>query len=86
VIAQTGPGGDFLSTKHTARHVRKAQWRPTIINRKGYERWSQDGGADLREQARRKALRLLAAPAAAPLAADLAARIDELVEAFSPAG
>jgi trimethylamine--corrinoid protein Co-methyltransferase len=85
VIAQTGPGGDFLSTKHTARHLRTSQWRPTIINRKGYERWVEDGGADLREQARRKALRLLAAHATAPLAADVASRIDTLVEAFSPA-
>ena len=86
VIAQTGPGGDFLSTKHTARHLRKAQWRPTIINRKGYERWLEDGGVDLREQARRKALRLLAEHAVAPLAADLAGRIDALVAGFSPAG
>jgi len=86
VIAKTGPGGDFLSTKHTARHMRTAQWRPTIINRKGFERWRQDGGPDLREQARRKALRLLATHTTPPLAADVAARIDALVEAFSPAG
>jgi len=84
VISQTGPGGDFLSTKHTARHMRKAQWRPTIINRKAYERWSADGGLDLREQARRKALRVLAEHTTTPLAADLAGRIDELVAAYSP--
>ena len=85
VIAETGPGGDFLSTKHTARHMRAAQWRPTIINRKGFERWTEDGGPDLREQARRKALRVLDTHAAAPLPADLAARIDALVEAFATA-
>ncbi len=86
VIAKTGPGGDFLSTKHTAKHMRAAQWRPTIINRKGFERWLEDGGADLREQARRKALRLLAQHTPPPLTADVAARIDALVEGFSPAG
>jgi trimethylamine--corrinoid protein Co-methyltransferase len=86
VIAKTGPGGDFLSTKHTARHMRTAQWRPTIINRKSFERWREDGGADLREQARRKALRLLATHTTPPLAADVAAQIDALVAAFSPAG
>ena len=86
VIAKTGPGGDFLSTKHTAKHMRAAQWRPTIINRKGFERWLEDGGADLREQARRKALRLLAQHTPPPLAADVATRIDALVEGFSPAG
>jgi trimethylamine--corrinoid protein Co-methyltransferase len=86
VIAQTGPGGDFLSTKHTAKHMRKAQWRPTIINRKGFERWKQDGSSDLREQARRKALRLLEQHKPPALAADVAARIAALVEGFVPAG
>ena len=85
VIAETGPGGDFLSTKHTARHMRAAQWRPTVINRKGFERWSEDGGPDLREQARRKALQVLATHEPAPLPADLAARIEALVEGFATA-
>ena len=84
VIGQTGPGGDFLSTKHTARHLRSAQWRPTIINRKGYERWAEDGGVDLREQARRKALRLLAEHTPPALAADVETRIAALVEGFRP--
>jgi trimethylamine--corrinoid protein Co-methyltransferase len=86
VIAQTGPGGDFLSTKHTARHMRATQWRPTVLNRKGYERWADDGGVDLREQARRKAVRLLAEHTPPSLPAEVAARIDALVDGFRPAG
>ena len=83
-VREVGPGGDFLSAKHTARHVRKAQWRPTIINREGHVRWAEDGGLDLREKARRKALRLLETHEPAPLPAELAARIDGLVEGFKP--
>ena len=83
-IRQVGPGGDFLSSKHTARHVRKAQWRPTIINRQGYVRWQEEGGLDLREKARRKAVRLLETHQPEPLAADVAARIDALVASFVP--
>ena len=79
------PRRRLSSTKHTAKHMRAAQWRPTIINRKGFERWREDGGADLREQARRKALGLLAQHTTPPLAADVAGRIDALVDAFSPA-
>ena len=86
VIAATGPGGDFLSTKHTAKHMRAAQWRPTIMNRKGYERWTESDSPDLREAARLKAQRLLATHAAPPVAADVAATIDALVEGFAPAG
>jgi trimethylamine--corrinoid protein Co-methyltransferase len=83
-IRQVGPGGDFLSSKHTARHVRSAQWRPTIINRQGFVRWQEEGGLDLREKARRKALRLLETHQPAPLPDGVAARIDALVAGFAP--
>jgi len=85
-IRAVGPGGDFLATKHTARHVRSAQWRPTIINRQPYSRWLAEGGLDLREQARRKALKLLATHHPAPLPAELATEIDALVAGFVPEG
>jgi trimethylamine--corrinoid protein Co-methyltransferase len=83
-IRAVGPGGDFLSTRHTARHVRTAQWRPTILNRQGRTRWLQEGGLDVREKARRKALRLLETHEPEPLQEELAARIDELVAGFEP--
>ena len=83
-IRQVGPGGDFLGSKHTAKHVRTAQWRPSIINRQGYVRWQEEGGLDLREKARRKALSLLETHQPAPLEAGLAARIDALVAGFTP--
>ena len=83
-IRQVGPGGDFLSSRHTAKHVRTAQWRPTIINRQGYVRWQEEGGLDLREKARRKALKLLETHQPAPLADGVAARIDALVAGFVP--
>ena len=83
-IRQVGPGGDFLSSRHTAKHVRTAQWRPTIINRQGYVRWQEEGGLDLREKARRKALKLLETHQPAPLAVAVAERIDALVAGFVP--
>jgi trimethylamine---corrinoid protein Co-methyltransferase len=85
-VRKVGPGGDFLSTKHTAKHVRKAQWRPTIINRLGRARWQEEGGLDLREKARRKALHLLETHQPEPLDVGLAARIDALVAGFVPEG
>jgi trimethylamine--corrinoid protein Co-methyltransferase len=84
VIRKVGPGGDFVSARHTSRHVRTAQWRPTIINRQGRVRWLEEGGLDLRERARRKALALLEAHEPGPLDAGLAERIDALVDGFVP--
>jgi trimethylamine--corrinoid protein Co-methyltransferase len=84
VVRDVGPGGDFLSHRQTAKQVRKAQWRPTIINRQGHVRWLEEGGLDLKEKARRKALKLLAEHEPAPLDAAVAARIDALVAGFVP--
>ena len=84
VVRAVGPGGDFLAHRHTAKNVRKAQWRPTIINRQGHVRWQEEGGLDLAEKARRKALKLLRTHEPATLPAELAARIDALVDGFTP--
>jgi trimethylamine--corrinoid protein Co-methyltransferase len=84
VVRAVGPGGDFLAHRHTAKNVRKGQWRPTIINRQGHVRWEEEGGLDLREKARRKALKILETHQPEPLAADVVARIDALVEGFVP--
>ena len=84
VVRAVGPGGDFLAHRHTAKNVRKGQWRPTIINRQGHVRWQEEGGLDLREKARRKALKILETHQPEPLAADVAARIDALVAGFTP--
>jgi trimethylamine--corrinoid protein Co-methyltransferase len=84
VIADIGPGGDALSHRHTAKHIRSAQWRPRILNRKGHERWLEDGASDLREAARRRALTLLETHSPAPLDEIFARRLDEIVEGFTP--
>jgi len=83
-VREVGPGGDFLASRHTARHVRTAQWRPTILNRLGRRRWEEEGALELRERARRKALDLLAHHEPAPLDDSLARRTDAVVDGFMP--
>jgi trimethylamine--corrinoid protein Co-methyltransferase len=85
-IAETGPGGHFMTSEHTYRHMRDAQWRPTILNRYGRDKWQAEGSQDVAERARRKALHLLATHEVPPLSPPLAARIEELVAAFPGAG
>jgi trimethylamine--corrinoid protein Co-methyltransferase len=84
VIADAGPGGNFLGKRHTAKHLRGTQWRPQVFNRLGRERWLEEGGLDLRERARRRALALLAAHQPPPLPQATTARIDELIDAYVP--
>lgn len=87
-IAEAGPGGHYMTSEHTYRHLRESQWRPTILNRRGRDKWEADGSPDLREKARRKAVDLLANHQVEPLPAALAERADTLLSAFgvAPAG
>jgi trimethylamine---corrinoid protein Co-methyltransferase len=84
VITAVGPSGDFLTQRHTAKHMRKAQWRPAILNRKGHERWKEDGAQDLREAARRRSLALLEKHETPALDAGVKARVDGIVDGFHP--
>jgi len=81
-IAETGPGGHYMTSDHTYRYMREVQWRPTILNRYGRDKWVQEGSQDLAQRARRKALHLLETHEAPAMPADVAARADELIAAF----
>ena len=81
-IAEVGAGGHFMNQEHTYTHVRDVQWRPSILNRKGREKWEADGCVDLQEKARRRAAHLLATHTPEPLAAPLAEKMDALVAGF----
>jgi trimethylamine--corrinoid protein Co-methyltransferase len=53
VIHQVGPGGDFLTAKHTLQHFREL-WQPSLFDRRRTEDWIAAGsprlGARLREK------------------------------------
>ncbi|HJW76385.1 MAG TPA: trimethylamine methyltransferase family protein [Thermoleophilia bacterium] len=82
VIAGVGSGGHYLGQRHTRRHLRANQWRPTILNRSGREAWVAQGGLDLRERARRKALDILDGTAPKALAPEANESLDRLLAAF----
>jgi len=84
-IAQAGPGGHFMASKHTRRHMREVQWRPTILNRQGRDNWLAGGGLDLAAKARAKAIDLLATHEVPPLPLDVAATADRLIAEFAAA-
>jgi trimethylamine--corrinoid protein Co-methyltransferase len=85
-IDGVGPGGHFMNAKHTLKNARSAQWRPTILNRSGIERWQKAGAPDLRGAARDKALKILSEYEIPALDEAVATRIDEIVDGFRPDG
>jgi trimethylamine---corrinoid protein Co-methyltransferase len=60
VIDQVGPGGNFMVSPHTLRHMRSEYFQGNgVTDRRNREKWAQDGGADARSRARAIARRLL---------------------------
>lgn len=81
-IAQVGPGGNFMASKHTRRHMREARWQPSILNRLGRDAWETAGRPDLAMRARDKAHEMLATHEVPALPRDVAIRIRQLVDDF----
>jgi len=46
--------GHHLIHPHTLKHLQTTQWRPNLLNRKGYEQWEKEGSLTLLDRAREK--------------------------------
>jgi trimethylamine--corrinoid protein Co-methyltransferase len=80
VIEEVGPGGSFLTNKHTFKNFRKELWIPQLMEHRAYESWEADGCKDIRTVALEKTRELLEANNE-PLVDDkVAAAIDAVVE------
>jgi trimethylamine--corrinoid protein Co-methyltransferase len=61
-IKEVGPGGHFLTNKHTRRFMRTAHYHPTLSDRSYREDWEKQGGKLAWERAADKVKKLLANP------------------------
>ena len=60
VIERVGPGGNYLTQRHTLDHIRGDEYYlPATANRMSRESWEQAGGLDARERARKIAREIL---------------------------
>ena len=59
VLKETGPGGHFVSNRHTRRHMRSEQYRPQLSDRENRDKWLIGGGRDASSRATEKARAIL---------------------------
>jgi len=78
VVAQVGPGGQYLKHKHTRQHYRE-HWYPDLFERGNYADWQQKGGQTLVERAAARVQKLLDEHVPEPLPEDVKARLREIV-------
>ncbi len=60
-LMNVGPGGHFVSSRHTRRHMRTEQFTPKLSDRDGREAWQATGAKDTRQRAAEKARSILEA-------------------------
>ncbi len=73
VIAQVGPGGNYLAHEHTAGSFRRELWFPKLWDRRPWSVWEQEGGRDVARRAAERLEKFDHRPA--PLPADVEAEI-----------
>ena len=76
-IREVGPGGHFLTHRHTRRHLSDL-WVPTLLDRRPYEEWERkrDGA---RDWAAARAREILSTHRPEPLDERLAAELDRII-------
>jgi trimethylamine--corrinoid protein Co-methyltransferase len=75
VIKAVGPGGNFLSERHTVKYMRKENYMPTLANRERRDRWITDGKMDTYARARERVQKILKEHEPLPLADGMLNRI-----------
>jgi len=60
LIKQVGPGGNFLTAKHTRRFMRSEHYQPLLSDRNNREEWETRGGKTTWERAAGKVKEIIA--------------------------
>jgi trimethylamine--corrinoid protein Co-methyltransferase len=80
VVANVGPGGNFLVEMHTVERCRQEFWTPSVCDRAGLEAWMQGGRQDAVDRARKRWQRLVAEHEDPPLDETTARQLRAFVE------
>jgi trimethylamine--corrinoid protein Co-methyltransferase len=82
VIHQVGPGGDFLTAKHTLAHFREL-WQPTLFSRQRLDDWVAGGRQRLGQRLKDKTLSIMEDHTPAPLPDSVRAEIAHILKPTS---
>lgn len=75
LIKQAGPGGHFVSSRHTRRHMRSELYSPQLSDRENRDQWTESGSKDTWARATEKARSILDAPTEPVLTAEVRKQI-----------
>ena len=80
LIKEVGPGGEFLTHRHTLEHFKLENWDARLSNRMARDEWVENGAQDIRVKAKEEVKRILDTHHPKPLDADVQRKLQEIVE------
>lgn len=84
LIAEVGPGGNFLTQKHTVEYMRSESFTPRASIRQSYEAWFEEGKKDASGKAGEIVQQLFAGPVKTYISEQEEARIFSLFPELQP--
>jgi trimethylamine--corrinoid protein Co-methyltransferase len=83
LMRKVGPGGVYLSEKHTLEWFRKEQFMPSaLIDRKEWRVWKNDGAKSTRQRAKEQVAKILKEHTPEPLPDDIRRDLDATAESI----
>jgi trimethylamine--corrinoid protein Co-methyltransferase len=82
LIKQVGPGGNFISTKHTRHFMRREHYQPSLSDRNSQEEWLAQGRKETWKRASKIVKEFLAQPKYSlptPIREQVLSRIDGII-------
>lgn len=61
IIKKAGPGGNFISERHTRKYLKKEHYLPELTDRKKRQNWTESGKKTIAETAHEKVVEILSA-------------------------
>jgi trimethylamine--corrinoid protein Co-methyltransferase len=80
VISKVGPGGHFITQRHTLEYLKKEHWMPTLLDRQMRSNWVKSGSKDLVQRAREKTMEILSKHEPAPLPAEVSKDLEDALK------
>jgi trimethylamine---corrinoid protein Co-methyltransferase len=78
LIKKVGPGGSFMTERHTFKHFREF-WYSPLIDRHRHDGWVQEGSLSMLDRIRKRTAEILASHVPLPLDMDIMRAIDDRI-------
>ncbi len=84
LLKEIGPGGHFVSARHTRKHMRTEQYHPQLSDRDNREQWEKSGAKTAAARATEKVHSILNRPAPGMLSREVRDRIKAEIPGLQP--